>query len=389
MTSGVGAVVVGGDFQGLGIVRSLGRRGVPICVIDDERSIARFSRYTNHAVRVADLRDEERTVDAVLRVGRRLGLRGWVLFPTREETVAAFSRRRDRLAEWFRVPTPGWSTVRWAWDKRNTYRLADELGILAPRTWYPSTVAELDGVRWEFPLVVKPAIKERFVYATRAKAWRAESRQQLVELFTRASGLVDDGEVMIQELIPGDGRHQFAYCAFFKDGRAVGKMVARRSRQHPPEFGKASTFVETVELPELEALSERFLRAIDYYGLVELEYKRDPRDGRFRLLDVNARTWGYHSLGPRAGVDFPSLLFDDQLEAPSLPCRTAAGVGWIRLATDLPTAAVEILGRRLALRDYVRSLRRVDTEAVFTRDDLLPGLVECLLIPYLAVKRGF
>jgi predicted ATP-grasp superfamily ATP-dependent carboligase len=237
--------------------------------------------------------------------------------------------------------------------------------------------------------VVKPAIKERFVYATKAKAWRADSREQLVELFTRASGLVDDGEVMIQELIPGDGRHQFAYCAFFKDGQAVGKMVARRSRQHPPEFGKASTFVETVDLPELEALSERFLRAIDYYGLVELEYKRDPRDGRFRLLDVNARTWGYHSLGPRAGVDFPSLLFDDQLDAPAAPCRTQAGVGWIRLATDLPTAAVEILGGRSALRDYVRSLRRIDTEAVFTRDDPLPGLVECVLIPYLAVKRGF
>jgi D-aspartate ligase len=389
MSSGAGAVVVGGDFQGLGIVRSLGRRGVPVCVIDDERSIARFSRYTRHAVRVPDLRDEERTVNAVLEIGHRLGLRGWVLFPTREETVAAFSRHRERLTEWFRVPTPGWSTIRWAWDKRNTYQLASELGILAPRTWYPFTVAELDAVPGEYPLVVKPAIKERFVYATKAKAWRADSREQLVELFTRASGLVDDGEVMIQELIPGDGRHQFAYCAFFKDGQAVGKMVARRSRQHPPEFGKASTFVETVDLPELEALSERFLRAIDYYGLVELEYKRDPRDGRFRLLDVNARTWGYHSLGPRAGVDFPSLLFDDQLDAPAAPCRTQAGVGWIRLATDLPTAAVEILGGRSALRDYVRSLRRIDTEAVFTRDDPLPGLVECVLIPYLAVKRGF
>jgi D-aspartate ligase len=113
MSSGAGAVVVGGDFQGLGIVRSLGRRGVPVCVIDDERSIARFSRYTRHAVRVPDLRDEERTVNAVLEIGHRLGLRGWVLFPTREETVAAFSRRRERLTEWFRVPTPGrTSTVR-------------------------------------------------------------------------------------------------------------------------------------------------------------------------------------------------------------------------------------------------------------------------------------
>src|SRR5437660_11782493 len=88
---GVGAVVVGGCFQGLGIVRSLGRHGVPVCVIDDESSISRFSRYTAHAVRVADLRDERQTVDTVLDLGRQLDLKGWILYPTRDETVAAFS----------------------------------------------------------------------------------------------------------------------------------------------------------------------------------------------------------------------------------------------------------------------------------------------------------
>ena len=81
--------------------------------------------------------------------------------------------------------------------------------------------------------------------------------------------------------------------------------MAQRWRQHPPEFGRASTFVETIDLPLLENLSERFLKAINYYGLVELEYKLDPRDGQYKLLDVNARTWGYHSLGQRAGVGFP------------------------------------------------------------------------------------
>src|SRR5712691_11368793 len=109
--SAVGAVVVGGDYQGLGIARSLGRRGVPVCVVDDERSIARHSRYVTHAVRVADLREEQNTVDAVLEIGHRLGLRGWVLYPTRDETVAAFARYRSMLTEWFRVPTPGWGAV--------------------------------------------------------------------------------------------------------------------------------------------------------------------------------------------------------------------------------------------------------------------------------------
>ena len=58
----IGAVVIGGDYQGLGIVRSLGRQKVPVCVIDDERSIARFSRYTTHAAKVDSLRGEKETV---------------------------------------------------------------------------------------------------------------------------------------------------------------------------------------------------------------------------------------------------------------------------------------------------------------------------------------
>ena len=65
-------------------------------------------------------------------------------------------------------------------------------------------------------------------------------------------------------------------------------------------------------MPQIESLSEKFLRAINYYGLVEVEFKQDTRDGEFKLLDVNARTWGYHSLGRSAGVDFPDLLYRDQ-----------------------------------------------------------------------------
>src|SRR5271157_1320843 len=89
-SQGVGAVVIGGDYQGLGIVRSLGRHNVPVCIIDDEYSISRFSKYATHVVPVASLRDERRTVDAVLEIGHRLNLKGWVLYPTRDETVAAF-----------------------------------------------------------------------------------------------------------------------------------------------------------------------------------------------------------------------------------------------------------------------------------------------------------
>ena len=385
----VGAVVLGGDYQGLGIVRSIGRRGIPVCVVDDERSISRLSRYCGSQARIADMGDEECVVEDLLRLARRRGLEGWVLFPTRDETVAAISRHRDRLSEVFRVPTAPWDAVRWAWDKRNTAEIAQQVGVPAPRSWQPATVADIDGIESEPPWAIKPAIKENFFYATKAKAWRADSHAELRTLLERAWAIAGQGEMIVQELIPGDGRQQFGYGALYSNGRPLATMVVRRRRQHPPDFGRASTFVETVDEPEVEALSERVLGRIGYDGLVELEYKRDPRDGSFKLLDFNARTWGYHTIAPAAGVDFPYLSFQHALGLPVERQRATPGVRWVRLLTDLPTGFVQIRAGDFSLREYLRTLRSAHVEAVFSRNDPLPGLAELALLPYLAVKRGF
>jgi D-aspartate ligase len=385
-----GGVVVGGDYQGLGIVRSLGRQGLPVCIVDDEHSLSRFSRYCSQFVRVADLRTEQSIVDSLLEIGDRSNLHGWVLYPTRDEIVAAVSRNRSRLAGIFRVPTADWDSVQWAWDKRNTYELAQELRIPIPITKYPMNAAglhELDGL--EPPFAIKPAIKEHFIYAAKAKAWCANNHSELRRLFQKAAELMDPAEVMVQEVIPGGGSQQFSYCAFFREGKAIGKMVARRQRQHPILFGRATTYVETVNVPILEELSERFLCAINYYGLVEVEYKLDPRDSQYKLLDVNARTWGYQSLGAHAGVDFSHMLYQDQIGLPVPRCRGQSGVGWVRMTTDLPVVLGEIFAGNLGLRSYLRSLKGCSTEAVFSREDLLPVLAEIFLVPYLAFKRGF
>jgi len=384
-----GAVVIGGDYQGLGIVRSLGRRRIPVCVIDDELSISRFSRYATSGFHVPDLRNADRVIETLMDLGQRLHLAGWVLFPTRDELVVVLSRHRSTLSQCFRVPTRDWETIRWVWDKRNTYQLAKELNIPIPETWFPQTSEDLDQITTPFPLALKPAIKEHFFYATKDKAWRVSTQAELRTLFLRASALVGPGEILIQDLIPGGGSQQFSYCAFVKDGNAVSRMVVRRRRQHPHDFGRASTYVETVDIPELETLSERFLQAINYYGLVEIEYKLDPRDGEFRLLDVNARTWGYHTLGLQAGVDFPYLLYADQIGHAVEPGHAQPGISWVRLLTDLPAGFVDVWHGRLGCRDFLKSLREARTEAVFSFRDPLPGLIECALLPYLMVKRGF
>ncbi len=384
----VGGLVLGGDYQGLGIARSLGRHGIPVCVLDDERSIARASKFVGETVRVPSLRGTRETVNALLDVGERLQLDGWVLYPTREEMVAAVAKNRDLLTQRFRVPTPAWPSVRPAWDKRETYRLAERLGIGAPRSWFPVGEDGLAVVETDTPVVVKPAIKEHFVYATGAKAWRANNQEELVAAYRRAAEIVPRDEIIVQEMVPGGGERQFAYCALFKDGEVLADMTVRRIRQHPSDFGRASTFVETIDLPGLAQPSVAFLRAIDYYGLVELEYKQDPRDGGYKLLDVNARTWGYHTLGSAAGVDFSHLLFRDQLGLPVERVSARAGVRWVRLVTDLPNAVRDVHAGAAQTGEYLRTLRHFDTEAVFSLADPLPWLYEIALLPYLAVKRG-
>ncbi|HEY4990117.1 MAG TPA: hypothetical protein VII09_09935, partial [Opitutaceae bacterium] len=238
--------MIGGEHPGLGVARSLGRRGIPVIVVDDQHSVSSYSRYVKRVVRVPNLLDERATVDAVLEVGRRYNLRNWVLYPTRDETVAAFSRYHAELAAFFKVTTPVWDITKWAWDKKQTYELAEQLGVPCPGTFTVGSAADLPSLYSKLPLAVKPAIKEHFFYATGAKAWRADTPEQLQILFSKANKQIPVEEILLQEIIPGDGSTQFSYCAFYKEGTAHSVLLACRERQHPREFGRAASYVETV-----------------------------------------------------------------------------------------------------------------------------------------------
>lgn len=385
----IGALVIGGDHPGLAIARSLGRHGIPVYVVDDKYCISSFSRYVVRVVKVDDLLDPRKTVDAVLEVGRRFNLRNWVLFPTRDETVAAFSLNRAKLSEFFKVTTGEWESIQWAWDKKKTYELATTLDIPCPKTFNPRDAGELPSYYSNLPLAIKPAIKENFFYATGAKAWRADTAGELNAFYERAAQQIKPGEILLQEIIPGDGREQYSYCAFVRNGVPHSTLSARRVRQRPREFGRASSYVETVEVPEIEELSERFLKAINFHGIVEIEFKRDPRDGKYKVLDVNARPWGFHSIGSACGVDFSYLMYLDQLGLASEPARAKAGVGWLRILTDIPTSLADFAHGSLSVEAYLKSLRATRIEAVFSWDDPFPSLAEIVFLPYFVAKKYF
>ena len=202
----IGAVVVGGDHPGLAIARSLGRRGIPVYVIDDQYCISSFSRYATKVIRVESILDERKTVEAVLEVGRRYGLSNWVLFPTRDENVAAFSRYRSELAQMYRVTTGDWESIEWAWDKKKTYELAERLDIPCPKTFNPKSLDELPALYSRLPWPSNPP--SRRISSMQRVQRRGEPilRNNFGHSMRRRSARLDRKRSLSKRLFPVMGR---------------------------------------------------------------------------------------------------------------------------------------------------------------------------------------
>jgi D-aspartate ligase len=383
-----GAIVIGGHFQGLGVIRALGRLKVPVVLMDQEPCMARYSRYIYKYFKCPPVNHEFELLDYLLQREME-ALAGCVIFPTDDETVSFLSRHKSDLEHRYRVFTPGWKTIRYVHNKEKSYRLAERCNIPIPKTYYPKKIEDLDGIETPFPLIVKPAVMHSFFRVTGKKVFQANDRSELIKSYEKAVSIVGPDEILIQEKIPDVSRHLYSFCPFYKYDRTVAYIIARRTRQHPMDFGHASTFAETVSIGEIKELGERFLSAIHYYGLCEVEFIQDPRDWQFKFLEVNPRIWGWHTLAIRSGVNLPYMVYRDMLHQTIPPWEFKAGIKWIHLMTDIPTVLGEIIRGRLNITNYLQSLKGEKEYAVWAKDDPLPFLCEIILLPYLFMKRGF
>jgi len=274
-------------------------------------------------------------------------------------------------------------------DKRSLYELAGALGIDHPSTMYPAGVEGLENFNLKFPVILKPAHREITNPLTRAKAWQVNNARELMARYKLACEFMPAELIMIQEVIPGGGEAQFSYAALCLNGKVLASLTARRTRQFPIDYGRSSTYVETIAAdPKLEEAAARLLAAVRMTGLVEVEFKRDTR-GSYKLLDVNPRVWTWHALGSRAGVDFPYLLW--LLASGNNFCAPKAreGVTWRHFFSDLPAAVAELYRGKLQWKEYFRSLSRADEAAVLAMDDPVPLFFDVPTSFYRFGKRAF
>ena len=137
----------------------------------------------------------------------------------------------------------------------------------------------------------------------------------------------------------------------------MAEFTARRTRQYPVDFGYTSTFVEVVDEPQLIDAARRLLGSIAHHGLVEVEFKRDPRDGSMKVLDVNPRPWTWFGLAAAAGVDLGAMLWAIKSGHKIETASARPNTSWMYLVRDMVAAGKLISRGRLTIRAYLRLIR--------------------------------
>jgi predicted ATP-grasp superfamily ATP-dependent carboligase len=369
-------VILGGAHGSLALARSMGKAGVPVYYVSNDSPLAGWSRFA-HPVSGWPGAAHPGALAFLLNLAERSGLKGALLVPAADAEVTMVSQCSRELSAAFTILSPDWESLQWLCDKPLLYKGAAALGLSFPKTYEISSVEEAQELEPEFPVILKPNMGGGNSALARAKVLRVDDRAALVAAFREAAAEAEAKNIVVQQLIPGGGECQFSYAALWRDGAPVAEFSARRGRQYPVDFGFTSTFVEVVEAPDVAVAARAILTSVRYSGLVEIEFKRDPRNGTLNILDVNPRPWSWFGLCAAANMDLGKAMWDvanGRTPTPIGPPRLSAA--WMYLVRDVAAAAILMTRGKLKPAGYFSSFRSVRAWAAFSWHDVVPGLVD-------------
>ncbi len=373
---GPAAVVIGVAWaNGLGLLRSLGQAGVPVLALDsNSEAIGLCSRYAAAALVCPDAGEQESDfLDFMEQLGGELKHRG-VLFLTRDQDVSTVSRNQARLERHFSIPFACWDVLSRIVDKQGQYAVATEIGVPLPVTRFPQSEEDFaDCARSvPYPAILKPAYHVKFSERFGVKGFVANDANEALAHYRRGSA--QGYQMMIQEIIPGEEHRLYTYGSYLnREHVPLAEFTGRKLRQYPRVFGTCR-LGECCAAPEMAELGRRMLRALGFWGISQVEFKLDPRDNLFKLMEVNARNYQWQHLSTLCGANLAHISYQDALGQDPTPVQaTAYGKRWVLATTDLMVTPCEMLRGQISLRDWLSGWRGVSVDGILSRHDPRPG----------------
>lgn len=330
-------VILGADYSAYAFVRCFWEAYQARSIIlgnFDVKSISR-TKYADYRV-TEGIDNADRLLEVLAELGEQLCTDGKLPFLVTcgDFYARIVSENKAQLERWFYTPVSDFGVLDFITQKKNFYETCEEVGLDYPKTLYldcsnPDGTVDDGGFR--YPVVAKPSNSAAYHYAEfpgKQKVFYAQSREELEGIYRALQQSCYDESLIVQEFIPGGDDELFAIYAYVDANSdpvfAICGHVGLEDH-HPGAIGNAVAIVPE-ENPQLEADVARFLKHIGYRGMCCFDVKRDPRDGRYKFLEMNARPGRSSWLVLLAGINFAKIMVDEVV----LGIRPAA----VRPSTD-------------------------------------------------------
>ena len=370
------AIVIGCHVNGLGVIRSLSWKNFHIIALfyDEKIHFSHVSNLVNERVKAPHPRTQEKEfIDFLIQNSPRW--KGALIIDTNDDVLIALSKNRKLLEQYYIIPTPEWGIARKFIEKPETYAVAAECNVPYPITFFPKTEEELSSIKDKipYPCILKPVLGHLFFSKFGVKNFMVHNYDELRNKlrFCSESGY----EVMLQEIIPGPESNIYQCMMYFNSvGGISATFLSRKLRQNPPVFGVARVAVSESVIPEIKDFTCRMAKRVGFQGILHSEFKQDPRDSIFKLMEVNGRISRSNWLATYSGINFPWIAFLDLNEHKQVEANGyKKSVYWIELAKDVSISLFHHRGENLTFKEYWRPyLNGTKTFADISRRDLAP-----------------
>lgn len=366
------ALVLDLSATGLAVARILSKHGVKVYGCDIHAfAIGRFSKYVKRPFFGYKVELNELFLDQLIKFSQNFNEKP-VLFPSSDIFLEFVSANYEVLKKYYHMqPSLEPEICKKFLNKMEFYKLCETMSVNYPKTIILKGDENIDEIvnKLRFPMILKPHLIHRWKdYLKGKKVVYIKNIEDLKFVFKVEKNLLNAS--VLQEVIPGPETYIYIFKGYFnKNSELICYFVGRKIRQFPPYFGSFS-LAESRENEEIKKLSEDFLRGIKFKGLCGTEFKYDPRDNDYKILEINIRPQLWEALTALAKREVVWFAYCDLagLRIPPLP-EQVNGVKLVYLLRDLYSGAVLLKNREHNIFQWLKSYLKVRGEALFEWGD--------------------
>jgi D-aspartate ligase len=374
----------------LGILRSLGRLGVPVHLVAcDSKTPGFVSRYCKGSL-VCNVENgnAEASVKTLLELGKKIGRRS-ILVPTDDNAVLFVADHAVALREQFLFPPICPDLIREVSSKKGMYYLAKEHGVPTPEAAFPKSRQDVLEFlsRAKFPVMLKAIYGSQLMKISGKKMFIVQTEAELLEKYDALEDHANPN-LMIQEYIPGGDDTVWMFDGYFNDrSECLLAFTGKKIRQYPVSQGSTSLGI-CLQNETVRKTTTEFMKKIGYQGILDIGYRYDARDGLYKVLDINPRIGStFRLFVAENGMDVARALYLDLTGQQVVPGTAREGRKWVVEDQDLISCLRYHREGNLTFKQWIDSFHGVEEAGFYASDDLYPCVSRVMTLCGQAFKK--